>query len=117
MRQEKDRKFKKDAEMRKLYARELGLKKKEDIDAAMEDAIKYREYGVEDNDVIIKAMTMNNGNQSNRAEASRIGAARLSMQSKSLKDLESTMKRFKETVKDPNKIKQMENDIKQINNL
>ena len=117
MRQEKDRKFKKDAEMRKLYARELGLKDEKDIDAAMDAAIKYREYGVEDNDVIIKAMTMNNGNESNRADFSRIGAARLSMQSKSLKDLESTMKRFKETVKDPNKIKQMENDIKQINNL
>ena len=114
----KDEKFKKDQEIRELYARELNLKTKEEIDAVMRDAVKYREYGVEDNETIIKAMSMDNGNKENRANIERIGAARLSMNSKSLKDLDTTMKRFSKTPGiSKEQIKQMENRIKFINNL
>ena len=114
----KDEKFMKDQEARELYARELNLKTKEEIDAVMRDAVKYREYGVEDNETIIKAMSMNNGNKENRANIERIGAARLSMNSKSLKDLDTTMKRFSKTPGiSKEQIKQMEDNIKFINNL
>ena len=114
----KDEKFMKDQEARELYARELNLKTKEEIDAVMIDAVKYREYGVEDNETIIKAMSMNNGNKENRANIERIGAARLSMNSKSLKDLDTTMKRFSKTPGiSKEQIKQMEDNIKFINNL
>lgn len=89
----KDEDFMKDKEMRELYRRELGLKK-EEIDAAMRDAVKYREYGVTDNDIIIKAMSMDKGNAQNRADWDRIGAARMAMMSKSNKDLDSNIEKF-----------------------
>ena len=94
-RKEKDAQFKRNKEMRRLYASKLGLEGNESaIDAAMDDAIKYREYGVTDNKIILEAMTMDNGNQNNRANADRIAAARMANVTKTENDFQRNFERF-----------------------
>lgn len=113
-----DDKFVKDKKIRKLYQEKLGLENKEEIDAAMTDALKYRQEGINDNEIIIKAMKLDNGNPQNRADNRRLAAAKLAENSKNEKDLEAHMKRF---AKVPNmkqqQVEDMERLVRQINNL
>lgn len=99
MRDKLDNQFVNDREIRKLYKQKLELKSEKEVDDVMEDALKYRRYGINDNSVIIKAMKADNGDASNRAERTsnkRIAAAMFAENSKNEKDLESNMKRFGE---------------------
>lgn len=114
----KDKKFKQDRATRELYAREFGLTKKEDIDAVLDDANKYRGYGVTDNDVIIKAMQMNNGNKLNRADKKRIATAQMAAAIKNEKDLDAGLKRFSKTKGiTKEQVKKMEEDVRFIKNM
>ena len=118
LKEQADEKFMKDPDIRKMYQREFDLKSKKDIDAVMEDATKFRQYGITDDKVIMKAMKLQTSNPHDRADKEKIAAAKLATTSKSLKDLETNMKRFSST---PGMKKataeRMERYVKQINNL
>lgn len=70
-----------DKERRKLYANKLGLSGKKQIDDAMEDMKKFRESGITDDDLIIKAMNSKKF-KSDRASDERIIAAGLADEAK-----------------------------------
>lgn len=108
----KDEEFKKDKEMRKLYANRFNLTSKEDIDKIMDDAIEYRKYGVTDNDVIMKAMGFN---PNNRASKESIAAARLSSISKTQKDLDKAMERYAQSGASQQQVARMRKNIESIN--
>ena len=118
LKEQADEKFMKDPDIRKMYQREFDLKSKKDIDAVMESAKEYRKYGITDDKVIMKAMKLQTSNPHDRADKEKIAAAKLATTSKSLKDLETNMKRFSST---PGMKKataeRMERYVKQINNL
>lgn len=116
MRKRSDDKFRKDKELRKMYAEKLKLKKKEEIDKAMDDAVKYREWGVTDNDTIIRAMKIEDKKDKNRASTKRIAAARLATASKTEKELETNMKAFGKTKGiTKEQTEEMEAMVRQIN--
>lgn len=64
-----DKEFLKDEANIRLYKDKFG---KDDYAQAMEDAIKYREYGITDNDTIIKAMKLKTKGLGDRADKRRI---------------------------------------------
>jgi len=117
-RKQQDNEFMKDKAIREMYKQKLGLDNKKDVDLAMKDALKYREYGINDNSTIIKAMKLDNGNSQNRADNRRIAAAKLAESSKSQKDLETNMKRFGKTKGITQaQVDDMERLVRKINNL
>ena len=117
-REQADKEFVKDSEVRKMYQRGLDLKSSKDVDAALEDAKKYRQYGITDDKVIMKAMKLNVGNPNDRADKEKIATARLAVESKSLKELETNMKRFAATPgMKKSTVERIEKNVKQINNL
>ena len=118
MREKADKEFINDKAVREMYKQQLNLSKKEDVDKAMKDAVKYREYGINDNNIIIKAMKADRGNVNNRADNRRIAAAKLAENSKTEKDLQTNMQRFAKTrgIKQP-QVNDMEKLVRQINNL
>ena len=81
----------KDKDRQKLYADELNISKKE-VKQVMEEAQKYRENGITDDDVIIKAMKAD-GFGDDRASQERILLAGLASETgndnKKIKDLET----------------------------
>lgn len=118
MREVQDKKFRRDKEIREMYRTQLELRTNEQVDAAMRDAIEYRQYGVNDNDIIIKAMKADNGTPQNRASKTRIAAAKLAEASKTEKDLQTNMQRFAKTpgIKE-RQVQDMERMVRGINNL
>lgn len=92
-----DEKFMKDKEARKFYERECsselegltGQERKEKLDEIMKDAIKYRQHGVTDNSLIVKARNLD---VSNRTSDESIGAAMLATKAKDMKGIESYQK-------------------------
>ena len=84
----------------------------------MDHANKYRSYGVTDNDTIISAMTMLNGNETNRANSDRIAAAKLATISKNEKDLSTNIQRFAKTPgMSKTKVDDMERKVRIINKM
>lgn len=83
----------KDKDRQKLYADELNLSKKE-VKQVMEEAQKYRENGITDDDVIIKAMKAE-GFGDDRASQERVLLAGLASETgndnKKIKDLETRL--------------------------
>lgn len=117
-REKLDEEFLKDKEIQRQYKNQLNLTNKEEVRAAMEDAVKYREYGITDNSLIIKAMKQNGGNKTNRADKSRIATAAIADRAKNEKDLKTMMDRFAKTPGvSAQQIKQMEKNVRQLNNL
>lgn len=118
MKEKADKEFMKDKEIRALYQEKLKLKNKDEVDKAMREAKKYREYGVNDNNIIIKAMNSKNASTTDRASKERIAAARLAENSKTVRDLETHMNYFNKTPgmskKQSERIERM---IREINNL
>lgn len=118
MNEKADKKFEKDKKIRKLYKEELGLKTEEDVDKAISDAKVYRQYGVTDDEIIIKAMKSKSGNSKERASKERIAAAKLSTSSQSEKDLQTNIKRLERNDKMSDaKVKGVESIVREINNL
>lgn len=109
-----DERFKNDKEMRKKYAEALKVSDKETIDKAMDAAIKYRQYGITDNDLIIKAMKVDGGNVSNWDNAERITAAQFAGTANDQKTYETVMNKMRDLV-GTEKAKSIGNKIKIIN--
>ena len=110
---ELDKEFKNNSETRKKYALRFGTTNKQELDKVMDDAIEYRKYGVTEDEVIMKAMALE---PDNRIDKRSIAAAKLSLVSKSEKDLKTTMERFGKTngVREEHMI-DMETRIRKIN--
>ena len=89
-----DKKFVKDRTIRRQFANGLGIKDNDELDRVMEFALTYRRNGVSDNKTIIEAMKLN---ETDRADPRSVAAARLASMGKSEKEIESLMKRFKES--------------------
>ena len=89
----------KDSDARKFYANEFsgqlnglqGKEREEKLDEIMEDAIKYREYGITDNEKIIKAMNLD---KNNRTSQKSIASALMASKANDLKGIESYQKRL-----------------------
>lgn len=116
---EKDEKFMKDSDMRKLYAKEFGIKytreNQEEISRIMQQANYFRQYGVTDNETIIKALRLNSNH---RATKNTIAAAKLATVSKTEKDLGSSLKRYGSLPGVTSaQVKTMEERIRKINGL
>ena len=95
-----DERFKNDKELRKKYAEGLKIAKsdKATIDKAMDAANKFRKYGITDNDLIIKAMKVDGGNQNNWDNAERITAAQFAGHSKDQKGYDTTIAKIRDRV-------------------
>lgn len=108
----KDEMFRKNKEMRKLYADRFNLTKKEDIDKVMDEAIEYRKYGVTDNSVIMKAMGLDT---EHKASKKNIAAARLSLISKTQEDLNKAMERYERSGASRTQVEEMRKNVELIN--
>lgn len=105
IKQKKDDMFIRDHNMREMYSREFSTElsglnradKKKKLDNIMNAAVEYRKYGVKDNGTIMKAMKIDGGNENTWKDPERIAAARFAQSVKSEKDLDSVIKRYKET--------------------
>lgn len=107
-----DEKFIKDKEKRKLYSTHFNNAKGEELKKIMEQAKKYREYGITDDTLIMRAMDLN---ANNRADKRSIAAAKMAQSAKSEKDLEQMMKRFAKAGASKTQQEQMEKRIRAIN--
>ena len=96
MNEKKDKEFFEDVDTRNMFADKLDLTDKKDIDEAMEAAIKYRQYGITDNKVIVNAMKYSKKDPKNWASKENIAAAQLSATSISKKDFKTTMDTLKQ---------------------
>lgn len=100
---QQDEKFKKDKEARDFYATEFaselngleGKEREEKLNNIMEDAIKYREYGVTDNEKIIKAMNLD---KNNRTSKTSIASALMATKATDLKSVETYQSRLSKQV-------------------
>lgn len=102
-----DDKFLKDKEAIKNYKEAFG---KADYKEAMQNALKYREYGVTDDKMIIKAMQLEGLADSDATSKERISLAKIASTAKSEKELQDYGKRLgengisEERIKEVNKI-------------
>ena len=100
---QKDIKFKQDKDARKFFATEFesdlkglnGKEREEKLDEIMEDAIKYREYGVTDNEKIVKAMNLD---KNNRTSNTSIASALMATKATDLKGIETYQGRLAKQV-------------------
>lgn len=121
-----DNEFMRNRENQELFKSNFGTAKETDdngnkVEAyrrAMEDALKYREQGVTDNKVIIKAMKAKSRYASeSRRDQRRITSAKFASQVSNEKDIETLQKRLKEKgIKEP-QIKDQSDMIRQIRGL
>lgn len=95
-----DARFKNDKELRNKYAKALKIAAgdRETIDKAMNAAIEFRKYGITDNDLIIKAMKVDGGNEKNWADAERITAAQFAEKSKDQKSYDTLIGKLSDRV-------------------
>lgn len=91
MNKKADKKFRKDPEAISAYKQQFG----EDYSKAMEAAIQYRDHGITDNELIIKAMSSQGfGAEGDYASQQRIALAKMAGQAKSEKDIGELEKKF-----------------------
>ena len=89
---ELDEKFKKDREAIRLYKEHFGKQYKQ----AMENAIQYRQYGVTDDKMIIKAMQLEGLSNSDATSEERISLAKIASTAKTEKELQEYNERLRE---------------------
>lgn len=105
----------KDKERQKLYKEKLELDSKADVKAALEDAQKYRESGITDDKIIIKAMKAK-GFESERASDERIILAGLAQETgNDQKKIDQVQKRLEDRGFDNKQIKKYIDGIRDIN--
>ena len=105
----------KDKERQKLYKEKLELDSKADVKAALEDAQKYRESGITDDKLIIKAMKAKEF-ESERASDERIILAGLAQETgNDQKKIDQVQKRLEDRGFDSNQIKKYIDGIRDIN--
>ena len=118
MKDRADEEFKKDKEIRKLYKQQLGLTNKADLDKVLENAVEYRKYGINDNNIIMKTMKAERGSPLDFPDKRRIAAAKLAENSKTEKDFQTNMSRFaKANGVQQHHVDDMEKLVRSINNL
>lgn len=118
LKQKADDEFMADKEIRELYNKKLKLNgDKQKIQEAMENAQKYREYGVTDNEIIIKAMNAQNATTTDVTSKERIAAAKFAEKCKTEKDLQTHMKRLNEVpgMANTEQAKNIERMVREIN--
>lgn len=114
MNRQADNAFMKDKDVQKKYRDKFG----KDYIKAMEKAKKYREHGITDNDVIIKAMKANVKGVSDELDSNqRIAAAKFASQVSNEKDIETVSNRLKEKGIKEDKIKVQKDILRQIKDL
>ena len=110
-----DREFMNNKEIKQKYVEAFGA---DNAKGMMEKAQKYREHGVTDNDVIIKAMKQKSDLLGTQVDDDRrIVAAKLASNIDNEKDLENKMKRLGERGVPKNKIKEQEKILRNMKNM
>ena len=110
-----DREFMNNKEIKQKYVEAFGA---DNAKGMMEKAQKYREHGVTDNDVIIKAMKQKSDLLGTEVDDDRrIVAAKLASNIDNEKDLENKMKRLGERGVPKNKIKEQEKILRNMKNM
>lgn len=128
MKEQKDIEFSKNREMRRIFEEGLGLdqitdakERKAAVDQAMKNAIKYRQEGVTDNNIIIRAMKSNKDGKYNAdtsASATNIAAAKLASLSTDQEKYGENMRRFASVQgMSQAKVKDMERRVRKITGL
>ena len=126
MNEQSDMAFMKDKNVQQLYKDKFGEREVDDgkgrkvkeYQLAMEKAKKYREHGITDNDVIIKAMKANvKGVNKDWDSKQRIAAAKYANQVSNEKDIESMSKRLKDRGIRQEQINAQEDMLRQIRGL
>lgn len=117
--EELDKLFLKDREMRKLYAREFGItynkKNQSKIDEVMGQAIHYRQHGITDNDYIIKGLKLN---PNNKATKNNIAAVKIATAAKDERTLQDGLKRYgKLDGISPQQVRLMEDRVRKITGI
>ena len=101
-------------ERRKLYENKLNIQKK-DVDQAMDDAQKYRDAGITDDDLIIKAMKAEGFDQDRGSRQRVILAGLASEVGTDKKELERMKKGLEDQGIEKKEIKKYEDAIKKMN--
>lgn len=110
-----DYEFLRNKQIKQQYAEAFG---KDNARQMMEAAIKYREHGVTDNDLIIKTMKQSSPSLGTKVnDDRRIVAAKLASNVNNEKDLETVSKRLKQKGVTDNKVKEQEDIIRNIRGL
>ena len=110
-----DREFMNNKEIKQKYVEAFGA---DNAKGMMEKAQKYREHGVTDNDVIIKAMKQKSDLLGTEVDDDRrIVAAKLASNIDNEKDLENKMKRLGERGVPKNKIKEQEKILRNMKKM
>lgn len=126
MKAESDKAFMKDKNVQRLYKDKFGTAKVDDgsgrqvekYKLAMEKAKKYREHGITDNDVIIKAMKANVKGVSKEMDSNqRIAAAKYANQVSNEKDIQTMSDRLKKRGVSQDKLAAQEDMLRQIKGL
>ena len=111
-----DARAERDKERRKLYSDKLGVSGVKPMRQLMKDAQKYREAGITDDEIIIKAMQNKDFNDE-RAGRKRIILAGLAQEvGKDKKELDRMKQGLEDKGIDKEEIKKYEKAIKEINN-
>lgn len=110
-----DREFLNNKEIKQKYIEAFGEKDSKKI---MQKAIKYREHGVTDNDIIIKAMKQKSKSLGTEVDDDkRIVSAKLASKIDNEKDMENTIKRLKKRGVPEKTIKEQEEILRNIKNM
>ena len=111
-----DKQFLRDKEIRQQYANAFGDK---EATTMMQNAIAYRQHGITDNEVIIKAMKETSGDigKTDVTDNRRIAAAKLASGISNSKDIENMTKRLQKQGYKDDIIDQNEEFIRSIKGL
>ncbi len=110
-----DREFLNNKEIKQKYIEAFG---EEDSKKIMQKAIKYREHGITDNDIIIKAMKQKSKSLGIEVDDDRrIVSAKLASKIDNEKDMENTIKRLKERGIPEKTIKEQEKILRNMKNM
>lgn len=120
MREKAKETFMKDKAMRRRLQNELNIDKgdKEKIKQAMDAMYEYKQYGIQDDSLIIKGMKVNKNNSDKWADKESIASVKLAENSKSNKELEENLKRFGSVKGITQKqVENMRTRVRELNNL
>ena len=126
MREESDKAFMKDKDVQRLYKEKFGEREVNDGNGgkikeyklAMQKAKKYREHGITDNDVIIKAMKANVKGVGKEMDSNqRIAAAKYANQVSNEKDIQTMSDRLNKRGVSQDKLTAQEDMLRQIKGL
>lgn len=116
-----DKEWQKDAKITKLYAEKLNTSIKEAKKIKNNEAMKYRQYGVTDDNAIIKTMKLDKRRYGNEIDSNeRIFIASMASNAKDVKAVESVEKRLMQKAKndeEKKKYQKIVQGIREVNDL